>query len=150
VPTEQARDYFLKARFEGEQNDPQSNAMAQRDLRRALELDPEYATAYNSLAAMIWNRNIVAGERPVIAERRECERLWRKAIEIDPDVRAPYVSLALYAMQYDWDWKRAQRELQTVLAAGPHAAAEDALSMLYLIEGKRAEADEHRRTAQDL
>jgi TolB-like protein len=150
VPAAQAREYFLKASFEGDQMDLQSNAMAQRDFRRALELDPEYATAYNSLAVMIWNRNIVAGERPVIAERRECEKLWRKAIEIDPDLRAPYVSLALYAMQYDWDWKRAERELQTVLAAGPSAAAEDTLSTLYLIEGRRAEADQHRRLAQDL
>jgi len=150
VPTEQAREYFLKASFEGDQMDPQSNALAQRVFRRALELDPEYATAYHSLAVMIWNRNIVAGERPVIAERRECEKLWRKAIEIDPDLRAPYVSLALYAMQYDWDWKRAERELQTVLAAGPSAAAEDTLSTLYLIEGRRAEADQHRRVAQDL
>jgi TolB-like protein/Tfp pilus assembly protein PilF len=150
VPAEQAREYFLKARFEGDQMDPQSNAMAQRDLRRALELDPEYATAYNSLAVMIWNRNIIAGERPVIAERRECEKLWRKAIEIDPDLRTPYVSLALYAMQYDWDWRRAERELQTILTAGPSAAAEDTLSTLYLIEGRRAEADRHRRVAQDL
>lgn len=150
VPPEQAREYFLKASFEGDQMDPQSNAMAQRDFRRALEIDPDYATAYNSLAVMIWNRNIIAGERPVIAERRECEKLWRKAIEIDSDLRAPYVSLALYAMQYDWDWKRAERELQTVLAAGPSAAAEDTLSTLYLIEGRRAEADQHRRAAQDL
>jgi tetratricopeptide (TPR) repeat protein len=86
----------------------------------------------------------------VIEERRECEKLWRKAIEIDPDFRAPHVSLAAYAMQYDWDWKRAERELQTVLAAGPSASAEDMLSNLYLIQGRQAEADQHRRMSEDL
>jgi hypothetical protein len=55
----------------------------------------------------------------VIEERRECEKLWRKAIEIDPDLRGPHVALALYAIQCDWDWKHAKRELQTVLATGP-------------------------------
>ncbi len=150
VPPEQARDYYLKGSFELNQQDPQSNASAQLNLRRALELDPEYASAYNSLASAIWNRNIVAGERPVIEERRQSEKLWRKALEINPDMSGPRISLALYAMQYDWDWKRAERELQTVLAAGPNSQAEDKLSTLYLIQGRRAEAERHRRLAQDL
>jgi TolB-like protein len=113
VPPEEAREYFLKGSFEADRRDPQATLLAEKYFRHALELDPEYATAYHNLAVMIWNRNIWAGERPVIEERRECEKLWRKAIEIDPDFRAPHVSLAAYAMQYDWDWKRAERELQT-------------------------------------
>jgi eukaryotic-like serine/threonine-protein kinase len=150
VPPEEAREYFLKGSFEADRKDPQATLLAEKYFRRALELDPEYATAYHNLAVMIWNRNIWAGERPVIEERRECEKLWRKAIEIDPDFRSPHVSLAAYAMQYDWDWKRAERELQTVLAAGPHASAEDMLSNLYLIQGRQAEADQHRRISEDL
>jgi len=150
VPPELARDHLLKARFESDQMTPAANALAQRDFRQALEIDPNYAAAYQGLASAIWNRNIWAGERPVMAERRECEKLYQKAIQVDPDFLPARVSLGLFAMQYDWDWKRAEREFQTVLAAGPNVGAEDKISLLYLILGRRAESDEHMRRAQDL
>ena len=98
VPPVQARDLFLKGSFETDGMNPQSNARAREYFRQAIEADPEYASAYNNLAVTIWDRNIVAGERPVLEERRQAETLWRKALAIDPDLRGARVSLSLYAM----------------------------------------------------
>jgi TolB-like protein/Tfp pilus assembly protein PilF len=150
MPPEEAREFARKARFESDQLNVTSNALAQRDYRRALEIDPDFASAYQGLATTIWNRNIFGGERPVLAERREAERLFQKSIQLDPGFLPAHTSVGLYAMQYDWDWNRAEREFQTVLASGPSGAAESKLALLYLIVGRRREADEHMQRAQDL
>jgi serine/threonine protein kinase len=150
VAPEEARDAVRKARFEADQMTTGANALAQQDFRRAIALDPDYAVAYQGLASAIWNRNIIAGERPVLAERQEAERLLQKAIHLDPGFLVAHAMLGNYAMQYDWDWKRAEREYRTVIAAGRNVTAESMLALLYLITGQRREADQQMEHARDL
>jgi len=45
VPPEQAHEYFLKARFQGDQISMAANTLSQEYYRRAVELDPDYAAA---------------------------------------------------------------------------------------------------------
>ncbi len=150
MPPEEARDYARKARFESDQMTPASNAVAQQDFRRAIAIDPDYAVAYQGLASAIWNRNILAGERPVLAERRDAERLLQKAIQLDPGYISAHAMLGNYAMQYDWDWTRAEREFQTVIASGRNVSAESMLAVLHLITGRRHEAEQEIERARDL
>jgi TolB-like protein/tetratricopeptide (TPR) repeat protein len=150
IPPNEAHEYYLKARFEADQMTVAANVLAQQDYRRALEIDPSYAAAYQGLASAIWNRNIWAGERPVPEERRESERLYQKVIELEPDSMPARQSLALFAMQYDWDWQRAEREFRTVVAADRNAAAESHYALLCLIQGRRQDADDHLRRARDI
>jgi serine/threonine protein kinase len=149
-PPEQAHDYYLRARFEDNQGTLEANTQAQEDLQRALKLDPEYAAAYNLLGGAIWSRNAISGTRPNPAEIAEAEQLWQKAIQLDPGLTAAHVSLGLFAQQFDWDFKRAEREFQAALAAGPNAGAHMLYAFLSLILGRRSEADEHLRVARDL
>jgi TolB-like protein/tetratricopeptide (TPR) repeat protein len=150
VVPDQAHDLYLKARLEDNQGTAETNMQAQQDFRRALEIDPEYADAYAGLASAMWNRNAQALERPDWTELRKVEQLLQRAIQLDNGLARAHYGLGLYACQYDWDWNRAEREFQASLAAGPNAAGEFGLAVLYLILGKRQEADEHLRRARDL
>ena len=150
VPNEQAHHYYLKARFEENPYTPAAMAQANEDFRHASELDPDYADAYAGLARTTWNRSIVAGERPVPADWRKSVQLYQKAIQLDPGLSTAHTALGLYAMYNDWDWNHAEREFQTALAAGQSSAAELDSALLCLILGRRSEAEEHLRRAQDL
>jgi len=150
VPPEAAHEAYLKASFESDQISLEANALAQRDFRRALELDPDYALAYAGLSGAIWNRNNALGEPFRPAEIRESEELCQKAVQLDPNLAKAHVALAMFAMRYDWDWNRAERELEAAISIGPTAGAEMNLANLNLILGKRAEADQHLQRARDL
>jgi tetratricopeptide (TPR) repeat protein len=76
--------------------------------------------------------------------------LWRKAIQLDPEIAAAHANLALLAMQLDWDWARAERELHAALATGPNSSAESTYAILLTDRGRFSEADDHLRRAQDL
>jgi eukaryotic-like serine/threonine-protein kinase len=150
VVPDQAHDYYLKARFEENQATPQTNTEAQQDFRRAIEIDPEYAAAYADLGGTIWNRNAKSVGRPDWNELRTVEQLLQRAIALDPGLLRAHVSLGIFAEQCDWDWNRAEREFQASLAAGPNAGGELGLALLYVILGRRSEADEHLRRGRDL
>jgi len=150
VVPDRAHDYYLKARFEANLGTPETNAQAQQDYRRALEIDPEYAAACLGLGNAIWNRYEVSYKREVPAELRQVEQLWQEASQLDPGLAAAHQALGVYAEQFDWDWSRAEREFQASLAAGQSGGAEMSLALLYLILGRRTEADEHLLRARDL
>jgi tetratricopeptide (TPR) repeat protein len=96
----------------------------------------------------MWNRNLVAAEAPIMAEIWESLECTHKAIQLDPELPMAHNNLGMYAMFYDWDWARAEREFKAAIA-GQHVGAEYNLSTLYLATGRRAEADAHQRRARD-
>ena len=53
-------------------------------LRKAIELDPNYAVAYNNLGYLLWDKK---------NQPEEGEQLLRKAIELDPNIAAAYNNL---------------------------------------------------------
>jgi len=150
IPPEEARRFYWKARFEDSQFTPEANLQAETDYRRALEIDPDYAAAYAGLGVALWNQSIRAGQPPLLEDRRKAQELFQKAVEIDPTLAAAHNGLANYAMQYDWDWNRAERELKAVLSSGENAGAEGSYALLCLILGRRVEADQHQQLASDL
>ena len=150
VPPSEAHDLYLKARFEAFQATVKANTQAEEDFRRAIQIDPNYALPYAGLASAIWNQNIFASQSPLLEERRKAEELWQKALEIDSGLEAAHSGLATYAMQYDWDWNRAEREFQAALANGENSSTESNYAVLCIIRGRRAEADRHRQRANDL
>jgi tetratricopeptide (TPR) repeat protein len=78
------------------------------------------------------------------------EQLIRKALALDPNLPTAHALLAMNAMQYEWDWDRAERELRVGSTGPPSPMVEQAYAMLLLYRGHTAEADDHIRRAQDL
>jgi TolB-like protein/Tfp pilus assembly protein PilF len=150
VPSPEAHEYYLKARFEGDQISNAANDRSQEYYRRAIELDPEYAQAWEGLSAAIWNRANADGEPFNPAEIRKSEQALEKSIKLDPGLMRAHVGLAMFAMRYDFDWNRAERELQTAESLGSNANTEINYASLCLVLGRRKEADEHFQRSRDL
>jgi serine/threonine protein kinase len=142
IPKAEAHDYALKARFEGQQMTVDALKQAEEDYQHAIDLDPEYAGAYLGLGMQKYNES-PARVTPLRTdeERRSTEQLIRKALALDPTLATAHGLLAMLAMQYDWDWDRAEREVKS--AGGSNSGVEAAYAYLLVYRGRFAEADEH-------
>ncbi len=83
-------------------------------------------------------------------ERNSAAELARKALQLDPNLAEAHAVLADLAMEYDWDWSRAERELRLAVAGPPSAKAELSYAFFLIFHGRFAEADPHLRRAQEL
>jgi tetratricopeptide (TPR) repeat protein len=141
----------MKGRYGLEQGTPESLAQAGLDFQRAIDIDPDYAAAYFGLGQAEFAKAAATGlyVRTAI-ERERAEYYFRKALELDPDLPTAHAALARLALQYDWDWGRAEREIQAGLAGPPSAAPESAYAAFLIARGRFAEADTHLRRCEDL
>ena len=125
-------------------------SIAELDLRRALDLDPGYADAWARLGAVVFNRATArAGDR-TDAERRSVERYDRKALELDQGQTAARAVLAAFALQYDWDWATAERELRSATQGPPSPTALTYYAFLLSMRGNFAAADRFLNRALEL
>jgi TolB-like protein/Tfp pilus assembly protein PilF len=150
TPKAEAFDWTMKGRYESHQGTPQALARAEADFLRATEIDPQYAAAYAALAALKFSQAPVRVGVRTGTERQQCEQFARKALQLDPELSGPRVTLAYLAMQYDWDWIEAEKELRLALSANPDASVDTAFAMYLIFRGRFAEADPYLRRAQDL
>jgi len=128
-----------------------SMTRAETEYRHAIDLDPEYAAAYLGLASAKYDQALARGSTyQADAERQSAEQLFHKALELDPGLSTARAMLASLAMQYEWDWGRAARELQLAVAEPSSAVAECQYAFLLLFSGRFAEADQHIRRMLNL
>jgi serine/threonine-protein kinase len=104
--------YRVKAQY-GLGTADECNPVVQRELTRALELDPENAEAMGHLATFL------------VAAHIDVERgfaLWERALSLDPrlsEVRALYAGWGLGVLRQGREDERAERELRRALADDP-------------------------------
>ncbi len=148
---DEASDLTLRASHELRQNSPASYAQAEQYLRQAIEIDPQDARAYLLLGTIRANISIARGDQVRTQQGRDqAVAMWRKALAIAPGLGSARVALAGFAIQYDWDWAGAERELRQVLENERNASAENAYSFLLLYKRRFAEAELHRRRSEEL
>jgi tetratricopeptide (TPR) repeat protein len=140
----------MKARYDTQQMTTESLTRAETEFQHAIDLDPEYSTAYFGLANAKYDQSAARGSAyRTEVERKSAQQLFQKALELDPDFTDAHAMLAALAMQYDWDWGRAERELQ-LAAAGPSSVnAEDYYALLLIFRGRFSEAEQHIQRALD-
>jgi serine/threonine-protein kinase len=151
TPNAAAYDFVMKGRYDLQQGTVESVAQAESDFQHAIDLDPQYAEAYLGLGRA---EHTKAGATGIYiradADRQSAERCFRKALELDPNLPAAHAALAMLAMQYDWDWGRAERELQMALGGPPNAAPESSYAFFLIFRGRFPEADQHIRRYEEL
>jgi serine/threonine protein kinase len=151
VPKPEAHELVMRARYEAQQVTPESMTRAEQAYRRAIELDPDYAEAWVGLASASYGRAAARGSvGQSDAERGAARQMARHALSLDPDLPAARAILATLAMQYDWDWAGAERELRLAGEGSPNASVENQYIYLLLFRGRFAEADRHIQRLLDL
>jgi len=151
IPNAEAHDSVLKARYDLQRMTTESLTSAEAEYQHAIDLDPAYGAAYAGLASAKYDQYIARGSSfQTEAERKSAEQLFHKALELDPNQPIAHVLLAVFALQFDWDWGRAERELRLSIAGQPNVNAESFYAMLLVFRGRFAEADEHLRRTIDL
>lgn len=151
IPEPAAHDLVMKGRYDVQQRTTESLAQAESVFRRAIDLDPQYAEAYDGLGDALYNKASATGIYiRANADREGAEQAFRKALELDPDLQTARAALARMTMQYDWDWARAERELKRALAGPANSNAEYAYAMFLIFRGRFSEAEEHIRRYQEL
>jgi tetratricopeptide (TPR) repeat protein len=150
VPTGEAHELFMRGSFETDQRTAESIARGEQDLQRAVQIDPEYALAWNGLGVAKYNLSIALGRNRTPEELAEATAFYHKALDLDPRLSTTRANLATIALTYDWDWATAERELQLAARGGRDAGAEIQYASLLSYRGRFREADPHVELARAL
>ena len=150
VPNAEAHELFMRGSFETDQRTSESIARGEQDLQRAVQIDPEYALAWNGLGVAKYNLSNALGRNRTPEELAEATAFYHKALDLDPSLSTTRANLATIALTYDWDWATAERELQLAVRGGRDAGAEMQYGLLLSYRGRFREADPRVELARAL
>jgi len=145
----QAYGFYLKGRYYFYQYSTRGWQQAIEHFRKAIELDPNFASAYTGLA----DTYLVAGAYGVFTPKEalsEGKAAAQKAVQLNDNLASAHYALATAYTWYDWDWTNAEKEFQRALALNPDDALGRNWYGGYLsLLGRHNEAvDEHERARQ--
>jgi TolB-like protein/Flp pilus assembly protein TadD len=86
--------------------------------RRALELDPQYATAWAALS-FCYMRQEVNAWTPIAEGAQRARDAAKRALAVGPDVAAGHWALGAVLLWYDWDWRGAEASIRRALELAP-------------------------------
>src|SRR6266404_409982 len=122
---------FLKGRFHFNKLTPDGVQKGTEYLRKAIELDPNYALAYAA----------VADCQAYMANRDEAKEAITKALELDNELGEVHASLGFFHFLYDWDFAGAESEFLRALELSPNYAEAHHWYAIYLANvGRHEEA----------
>ena len=115
----QAQEAYLQGRYLLLNNASRDNFIRAREyLERSVQIDPEYAPAYASLARCYTFLDLYS-----VLSRREAARLADRAAAtaagLDDSLPEAHNQLASVAFNYRWDWTRAERAYRRAIELNP-------------------------------
>lgn len=114
TPNIEAYNALLLGRYHRFRFTPESWQLSRRALERAVELDPDYAEAHASLAAMCiseWALDIVAPGPSMDAARASVHR----ALELDSSLAEAHAILGTIRGAYEYKWQAAEQDFARAL-----------------------------------
>jgi adenylate cyclase len=140
-------DLYLRGRQAFDRFDRDGFEQAADLDRQALELDPQFAPAASALA----NVQLFMAQWGYLAPKTGYEAARHAAelaMKLDPHLAAPHTTLAAVALQYDWDWPTAEREIDRANALDPRdPAAQSFRGLVSLTLGRLDESINHMNAA---
>ena len=116
----EAHEAYLKGRYFWNKRTVEGFKQATEYFRRAVSLDPGYAQAWVGFAdALLFLGGENGPEKELMARGRAA---LQKALEIDESLAEAHASLGLLAMNFDWDWTRAEEEFKRAIELNPNYA----------------------------
>ncbi len=117
---------------------------------KAIEMQPDFAAAYAGLSRA-WLDRGVWGALPFREVKRRVKQYAERAAELDPNLAEAHVELAQLAYAFDWDWRRAERELYRAVELDPNSVdVHSRFGQLYMILGRFPEAVREAARAVEL
>jgi serine/threonine protein kinase/tetratricopeptide (TPR) repeat protein len=146
----EAYQLYLKGRYFWNQRTGDAFRKAIECFDQAITRDPIYALAYAGLAdcytLMPWYGYLWPRESFPKAKTAS-----RRALEVDPRLAEAHTSLAHSLMNYDWDWKEAEKEFRRALDLNPNYVTAHYWYSDYLTAaGRLDEAIQQARRGQEL
>jgi tetratricopeptide (TPR) repeat protein len=115
----QARDLYLRGRYEWNKRTPESLDRAVVLFTQALDHDPSFALAYAGLADS-YNLQREFSDMPEKEAYARAIVAARKAIELDESLAEAHRSLAFALTNGEWDFAAGQREYLKAIALNPN------------------------------
>ncbi len=117
----EAHREYLQGRFFWNKRTSDGFREAIPHFRRALQLDPNYAQAQVGLAdaIMFQGGDSLSDYHEAMKNSRE---LLEQALARDETLADAHASLGLMAMNYEWNWRRAEAEFQRAIELNPNYA----------------------------
>jgi len=123
------------------------NRITEKDVRksipyfeRAIQLAPDYAPAYASLA---FSYNLLASSEYVAPQDAypKAKKLAQKALELDGDLAVGHAALGFVLCASDWDWPAAEAEIKRANELEPNGEVGHSVYAFYLASmGRKEEA----------
>ena len=136
-----AYELYLKGRHELSRGTEQGFNKSMAFFRQAVELDPNFALAYDG----------IADSYTMLTLYPEAKAAALKALGIDNSLAEAHSTLANVYAFYDWKFDAAEREYRQAIALNPnYALAHDRFSELLAITGRFVEAIAEARKAQEV
>jgi serine/threonine protein kinase/tetratricopeptide (TPR) repeat protein len=136
----EAQQLYLKGRFHWNKRTTDDFQKAREYFQQAIANDPNYALAQtglaDTLALMPYYGNFRPSEYMPLAKQSA-----QKALELDSNLAEAHASLGQILVNYDYDFKGAERELKRAIELDPkYPSAYQWLSEVYLYLGNSAQA----------
>lgn len=131
----EAQQLYLKGRFHWNKRNTDDFQKAREYFQQAIAADPNYALAYaglaDTLALMPYYGNFRPSEYMPLAKQAA-----QKALEIEPNLAEAHASLGQILLNYDYDFKGAERELKRAIELNPkYPSAYQWLCEVYQYQG---------------
>ena len=131
VRTAEARLAYEEGQRSVERRTRESLGRAIGAYERAIALDPTFAPGHAGLADTLAIRAVFGGARPDDSYPRAREAALR-SVELDPTLAEGHVALGHVQVQWDRDWRGAERSYRRALALDPSAPRAHMLYALFL------------------
>ncbi|MFC1651347.1 tetratricopeptide repeat protein [Candidatus Latescibacterota bacterium] len=146
----EARKLFLQGNYYSEMLTIEGFDRAIECYKQALDKDPNYALAYTGLAMTYWYITYW-GNVPPNKAYPEAKKYTKKALEIDNNLAEAHAAMGIINMNYDWNWKVAERELIQAIKLNPNSALiHTYYAFLLILTERYDEAVSEAKLASDL
>jgi len=141
---------YLEGKYYVSQWTDEGFKKAAASFRRAIDLDPTYARAYEGMADVhicvaLW------GLQPATEAYPLAKAAALKALELDDRLAEAHAALGQAKLAFDWDWSGSEQELRRAIVLNPNSStARFYYGLLLTAMGRSDEAVRETRTALDL
>jgi tetratricopeptide (TPR) repeat protein len=106
---------YVHARFFDTEEDAARHRLRAAGFEEAIRLDPGFAAAYAGLSHAVQDNIYV----PISEAAPRSKAAAARALEIDESLPAGHAALGRALLNYDWDWKGAERHFRRALELDP-------------------------------